>query len=144
MFIDELHILLGLGKAEGSVDASNLLKPALARGQLQCCGATTIDEYRKYIEKMQLLLDVFSLFMLKSLQLKMPSLFSEALRNDMRFIMVSVSPMLLLSPLLFTLIDTSQTDFFPTKPSTLSMRHVRLLDYSMSQNPTSYSNLTAK
>ncbi|KAG4302454.1 hypothetical protein PCK1_001290 [Pneumocystis canis] len=51
LFIDELHILFGLGKAEGSVDASNLLKPSLARGQLQCCGATTIEEYRKYIEK---------------------------------------------------------------------------------------------
>lgn len=51
VFIDEIHLLLGLGKAEGSVDAGNMLKPALARGQLHCCGATTIDEYRKYIEK---------------------------------------------------------------------------------------------
>jgi ATP-dependent Clp protease ATP-binding subunit ClpB len=51
LFIDELHTIVGAGAAEGSVDASNLLKPALARGELRCIGATTLDEYRKYIEK---------------------------------------------------------------------------------------------
>lgn len=51
LFIDELHTVVGAGAAEGSVDASNLLKPALARGELRCIGATTLDEYRKYIEK---------------------------------------------------------------------------------------------
>jgi ATP-dependent Clp protease ATP-binding subunit ClpB len=51
LFIDELHNVVGAGRAEGSMDASNLLKPALARGELRCIGATTLDEYRKYIEK---------------------------------------------------------------------------------------------
>jgi ATP-dependent Clp protease ATP-binding subunit ClpB len=51
LFIDEIHTVVGAGAAEGSVDASNMLKPALARGTLHCIGATTIDEYRKYIEK---------------------------------------------------------------------------------------------
>ena len=51
MFIDELHLIFGLGKTDGSMDAANLLKPALARGKLHCCGATTVEEYRKYIEK---------------------------------------------------------------------------------------------
>ncbi|MEA4901663.1 ATP-dependent Clp protease ATP-binding subunit [Desulfitobacterium sp.] len=51
VFIDELHTLIGAGAAEGAIDAANILKPALARGELQCIGATTLDEYRKYIEK---------------------------------------------------------------------------------------------
>lgn len=51
LFIDELHTVVGAGAAEGAIDASNMLKPALARGELQCIGATTLDEYRRYIEK---------------------------------------------------------------------------------------------
>jgi len=51
LFIDEIHTLVGAGAAEGAIDASNILKPALARGELQCIGATTLDEYRKYIER---------------------------------------------------------------------------------------------
>ena len=51
VFVDELHTLIGAGAAEGAIDAANMLKPALARGELQCIGATTLNEYRKYIEK---------------------------------------------------------------------------------------------
>jgi ATP-dependent Clp protease ATP-binding subunit ClpB len=51
LFIDELHTLIGAGSAQGSMDAANILKPALARGELRCIGATTLDEYQKYIEK---------------------------------------------------------------------------------------------
>ena len=51
LFIDELHTVVGAGAAQGAMDASNMLKPALARGELQCVGATTLDEYHKHIEK---------------------------------------------------------------------------------------------
>ena len=51
LFIDEIHTVVGAGAAEGAIDASNMLKPALAHGDLQCIGATTLDEYRKFIEK---------------------------------------------------------------------------------------------
>ena len=51
LFIDEVHTVVGAGAAEGSMDAGNLLKPMLARGELRCIGATTLNEYRKYIEK---------------------------------------------------------------------------------------------
>ena len=51
MFIDEIHLIVGAGKSEGALDASNMLKPMLARGELHCIGATTLNEYRKFIEK---------------------------------------------------------------------------------------------
>ena len=51
LFIDEMHTLIGAGSAEGALDAANILKPELARGDIQCIGATTLDEYRKHIEK---------------------------------------------------------------------------------------------
>jgi ATP-dependent Clp protease ATP-binding subunit ClpC len=54
LFIDELHTIVGAAGASGSLDASNMFKPALARGELQCIGATTLDEYRKFIEKDEL------------------------------------------------------------------------------------------
>ena len=60
LFIDEIHNLVGAGKTEGSMDAANLLKPMLARGELHCIGATTFNEYRKYIEKRRSIRKAFS------------------------------------------------------------------------------------
>lgn len=73
LFIDEIHNLVGAGKTEGSMDAANLLKPMLARGELHLIGATTFNEYRKYIEKMLLLKDVSSRYRLKNQMLKKQS-----------------------------------------------------------------------
>lgn len=60
LFIDEMHTIVGAGASEGSMDASNLLKPALARGELHCLGATTLSEYKKYVEKDAALAKAFS------------------------------------------------------------------------------------
>lgn len=54
LFIDEIHTIVGAGSAAGSMDAANMLKPALARGEIQCIGATTLDEYRKILRRMVL------------------------------------------------------------------------------------------
>ena len=61
LFIDELHTIIGAGGAEGALDASNILKPSLSRGELQIIGATTLEEYRKYIEKDAAAIDTFDL-----------------------------------------------------------------------------------
>lgn len=59
MFIDEIHTIVGAGKSEGAMDASNIMKPMLARGEIKVIGATTLNEYREYIEKMVLLREDF-------------------------------------------------------------------------------------
>lgn len=78
LFIDELHTMVGAGKADGAMDAGNMLKPALARGELHCVGATTLDEYRQYIEKMLRWNVVSRKCLLPSLLLKTPLLFCVA------------------------------------------------------------------
>lgn len=78
MFIDELHTVVGAGAAEGAMDAGNILKPMLARGELRCIGATTLNEYRKYIEKTALWNAAFSPLWLKSRMLRILSPFCAA------------------------------------------------------------------
>ena len=71
LFLDEIHTIIGAGGAEGAIDASNILKPSLARGEIQLIGATTLEEYRKHIEKDVLLLrEDSSLLRLKNLRQK--------------------------------------------------------------------------
>lgn len=72
LFIDEIHTVIGAGAAEGAIDASNILKPALARGEIQLIGATTLEEYRKHIEKDAPLSGGFSLCAWRSRQKRLP------------------------------------------------------------------------
>ncbi len=71
--IDEVHTLIGAGAAEGAIDAANILKPALARGELQCIGATTLDEYRKHIEKDPALERRFQPVKIRAISLQTPA-----------------------------------------------------------------------
>ena len=79
VFIDEIHSLIGAGSAEGSLDAANILKPALSRGEISCIGATTLKEYRKYIEKDRSLLRRF-----QAIQVEPPSTRADAAHPDRR------------------------------------------------------------
>ena len=93
LFIDEMHTLVGAGKADGAMDASNLLKPALARGELHCVGATTLDEYRKHVEKDAALARRFQpVFVSEPTVLKTRFRSCAASRKNMNCIMGSGSP----------------------------------------------------
>ena len=98
LFIDEVHTLIGAGAAEGAVDAANILKPALARGEIQVIGATTIEEYRKNIEKDALLSAVSKVLMWASRRRKKQLKFSKACVINMRLITRLKFPMRQLKP----------------------------------------------
>jgi ATP-dependent Clp protease ATP-binding subunit ClpA len=83
-FIDEMHNIIGAGAAEGAIDASSILKPLLARGELQCVGATTLDEYRKHVEKDAALERRFQPVMVSSRQSTRPSRSSKGLKEPLR------------------------------------------------------------
>jgi len=103
LFIDEIHTLVGAGKADGAMDAANLLKPALARGELHCIGATTLDEYRKHLEKDAALARRFLTVFVK---------------KNMKFITAFAFQILQLCLRLNCLTDISRTVFYPIRPST--------------------------
>ena len=89
LFIDEIHTIVGAGSASGSMDAANMLKPALARGEIQCIGATTLDEYRKNIEKDGALERRFQKVIVNEPASKTRLLFCAVCRKSTKFIMVS-------------------------------------------------------
>ena len=98
VFIDELHTMVGAGKAEGAMDAGNMLKPALARGELHCVGATTLDEYRKYIEKTRRWSVVFRRCLLANRRSNQPLRFCAGLKKNTKCITALTSPMPRSSP----------------------------------------------
>lgn len=93
LFIDEMHTVVGAGATSGSMDASNLLKPALARGELHCIGATTLKEYQNTLKKIRLLPVVFNRYLLMSRKWKILFLFCGALKKNMNCITEFVFPM---------------------------------------------------
>ena len=84
LFIDELHTIVGAGSAEGAMDAINIIKPALSRGELQCIGATTLNEYRKYIEKDAALERRFQTVKVEAPSVDQTILILKGLRHELR------------------------------------------------------------
>lgn len=124
LFIDEIHTLVGAGKGEGAMDAANILKPALARGELRSIGATTLDEYQKYFEKDKALERRFQKVMVNEPDEHLPLPFSVVLRSVMRITTkcVSVTRRLLQPSLCQSVI--LPTVSFPTRPLTLWMKQL--------------------
>jgi ATP-dependent Clp protease ATP-binding subunit ClpB len=115
LFIDELHTVVGAGKAEGAMDAGNMLKPMLARGELHCIGATTLDEYRKYIEKDAALERRFQPCWSISRRWKTPFPFCAACATDTSCITACASRTRRWSPPPFSRTVTSADRFLPDK-----------------------------
>ena len=116
VFIDELHTMVGAGKAEGAMDAGNMLKPALARGELHCVGATTLDEYRKYIEKDAALERRFQKILVGEPTVEAPSPSCAVSRSAMKCITVWTSPIRPSWPQPSYRTVTSRTGFCRTRP----------------------------
>ncbi len=98
IFIDEIHTLVGAGKTDGAMDAGNMLKPALARGELHCIGATTLDEYRQYIEKDAALERRFQKVLVGEPSVEDTMLFCAVCKSVMKSTMASILPTLLSLP----------------------------------------------
>jgi len=125
LFIDELHTLVGAGGAEGAIDASNVLKPALSRGEIQCIGATTLDEYRKYIEKDGALERRFQQIIVEPPSTRRPSRSCRACATATRPITACRSPTTPSSRRSNSRTATSPAGCSPTRRSTSSTRPAR-------------------
>ena len=126
LFIDELHLIVGAGKTDGAMDAGNMLKPMLARGELHCIGATTLDEYRQYIEKDAALAASFPAgYGRMSLRWKIRFLFFVDLKERYEvFHGVKITDSALVAAATLSTSDIFQTVFFRIRPLTWWMRPV--------------------
>jgi ATP-dependent Clp protease ATP-binding subunit ClpB len=144
LFIDELHTLVGAGAAEGSIDASNMLKPALARGELRAIGATTLNEYRKYIEKDKALARRFQVVFVGEPNVEDTISILRGLKASMRRITRCASRTRRLWPRRRCRIATSVTASCPTRPSTWWMKLPLRWLFRSAQCPRRSINWSAK